>query len=102
MTLTEFYQQIPRRLRHQFRRQFGRVVGLAVSSSEAATGSPVRAFRGYESIALRHADFDPNRCVATKAKRRTQRTNTVFIVAKTSEMAVPVARLSIDLISVQN
>ncbi len=55
-----------------------------------------------ESRASRKAIFDPNRCVATEAKRWTTKTNTVSVVAKTSGMAVPVARLSIDLISVQN
>ncbi len=42
------------------------------------------------------------RHLAKLAKRWTAKTNTVFIVAKTSRMAVPVARLSIGLISVQN
>jgi len=36
------------------------------------------------------------------AKRWTTRTNTVFIVAKTRGMAVPLARLSSGLISGQN
>jgi hypothetical protein len=42
------------------------------------------------------------RHLATVAKRWTTRTITVFIVAKTRGMAVPVARSSIDLISGQN
>jgi hypothetical protein len=40
--------------------------------------------------------------LATVANRWTTRTDTVFIVAKTRGMAVPVAKLSIGLISGQN
>ena len=46
--------------------------------------------------------LDPNRCVATVARRWTTRTNTVFIDAKTRGMAVPLAILSSGVISVQN
>ncbi len=105
VTLTVFYQQNSRRLTHQFGRgvrEVGRVVGIAISSSETGTGNPIRPSCGHESRASGKAGCDANRCVATMAKRWTTSTNTVFIVAKTSGMAVPVARLSIVLISGQN
>ena len=134
MTLTEFYQQNSRRLRHQFGRRVrdvGRVVCFALSSSGPVTGNPIRESRGHKLIRNRSpAKRFGARCrerlrinnwclrrrfsattargppgprhLATVAKRGTTRTNTVFIVAKTREMAVPVARLSIGLISGQN
>jgi hypothetical protein len=134
MTLTEFYQQNSRRLRHQFGRRvrdIWRVVYFALSSSGPVTGNPIRASRGHKLIRNRSpAKRFGARCrerlrinnwclrkrlsattargppgprhLATVAKRGTTRTNTVFIVADTREMAVPVARLSIDWISGQN
>ena len=63
MTLTEFYQQISRRLRHQFGSGVRDVeLGeLATSSCETVTRNPIRASRGHESRASRTAGCNPRR-----------------------------------------
>ena len=112
-------------------RDVGRVVCFALSGSGPVTENPIRASRGHKlrknrlpakrfGASCRERLRINNWCVrqrfsatiargppgprhlATVAKRWTTRTITVFIVAKTRGMAVPVARSSIDPISGQN